>query len=177
MTFVVRAPGPTAGLLAAIREEVLRVDGEQPLSTLAEIEDLLAGSVATPRFRTILLTVFAVMALLLAAIGVYGLVAYNVTQRTREFGIRLALGARAHELVNPVVVRGLALAVAGLVLGLPAAVPLTRVLQRELYGVQPRDVAAFGAAAGVILLVTTLASWMPALRAARVDPAVTLRED
>jgi predicted permease len=177
LTFVIRAADRAAGLMPAIRREVLRIDGEQPVSTLARVEDLLAESVASPRFRTALLTAFAVMALLLSAIGIYGIVAYNVTQRRREIGVRLALGARTHRLVRGIIVRGLVLAVAGLISGLVIALPLTRVLQNELYEIEPRDGAAFGVALLVILMVTTVASAVPALRAGRIDPAVTLREE
>jgi predicted lysophospholipase L1 biosynthesis ABC-type transport system permease subunit len=177
LTFVIRAADRAAGLMPAIRREVLRIDGEQPVSTLARVEDLLAESVASPRFRTALLTAFAVMALLLSAIGIYGIVAYNVTQRRREIGVRLALGARTHRLVRGIIVRGLVLAAAGLISGLVIALPLTRVLQNELYEIEPRDGAAFGVALLVILMVTTVASAVPALRAGRIDPAVTLREE
>jgi predicted permease len=177
MTFVVRTRSSPAGMIPAIREEVRGFDREQPLTLLAPVDELIAQTIASPRFRTSLLAAFAATALLLAAMGVYGVIAYAVARRTREIGIQLALGARANRVVRTMVARALAFTAVGLALGIAAAWGLTRLLESELYQVPPRDGTAFGAAALVVITVTILASWLPARRAARIDPAVTLRQD
>jgi ABC-type antimicrobial peptide transport system permease subunit len=177
MTFVVRTRSSPPGMISAIRNEVRRFDREQPLTLLAPVDDLIAQTIASPRFRTSLLTAFAATALLLAAMGVYGVIAYAVARRAREIGIQLALGARANRVVRAIVTRALAFTAVGLALGTMAAWGLTRLLESELYQVPPRDGTAFVAAALVVITATILASWLPARRAARIDPAVTLRQE
>jgi predicted permease len=177
LTFVLRTAVPPATLIAAVRDAIREIDPEQPLARLEPLTAVLAGSTAGPRFRTGLLGGFAALALLLAALGVYGVMAYAVAQRRRELGIRLALGARPDVLVGRVVGQGMALAAAGVGLGLAGALGATRVLQSVLYGVGPRDGASFLVTAIVITAVVAAASWIPARRAARVDPLIALRDE
>jgi predicted lysophospholipase L1 biosynthesis ABC-type transport system permease subunit len=152
--------------------------GEDPIGKvlMVGLSALISGSVAEPRFRTAALGLFAAVALALAAIGVYGVLAYAVASRSREIGIRIALGARRNAVIGMVVGRGLLLAAAGLALGLVGAVAATRLLRTVLFGVGPLDGVAFTAAPITLALVALLASWIPARRAARVDPAIMLRD-
>ena len=130
---------------------------------------------AAPRFRTLLLALFAALALLLAAVGIYGVISYSVTQRTREIGIRVALGARPRDVLRLVVGRGLWLACTGITLGLAGGLAVTRVMSSLLFGVGARDPATFAAVAALLGLVALLACLVPARRAAKVDPMVALR--
>ena len=141
------------------------------------MRDAIGDAVAAPRVLTLLVGLFGVVALLLAAIGVYGVVAYVVGQRTNEIGIRIALGARSGDIVRWTLRTGLAPALVGLVVGGVAALALSRLLGAQLYDVSPTDPVVFGAVAGVLVLVALLASGVPARRAARVDPAVALRAE
>jgi len=139
------------------------------------MQDLLGGSLAQPRFRTLLLGVFAGVALILAATGLYGVIAYAVTQRTNELGVRMALGAQKSDVLKLVVGEGTQLAAIGIGIGLVVALPLMRIISRLLFGVNAADPVTFGATDLVILLVTVAASYLPALRAIKVDPVVALR--
>jgi putative ABC transport system permease protein len=141
------------------------------------MQDLVGGSLAQPRFRTLLLGVFAGVALILAATGLYGVIAYAVTQRTNELGVRMALGAQKSDVLKLVVGEGAQLAAMGIGIGLVVALPLMRIISRLLFGVNAADPVTFGATALVILLVTLAASYLPALRAIRVDPVVALRSE
>jgi putative ABC transport system permease protein len=139
------------------------------------MDELVSTSVAQPRLNLSLLVAFALLALILGAIGVYGVMAYAVTQRTQEFGIRMALGASSSDVLKQVFLEGGRLAVLGLALGLIAALGLTQLMSSLLFGVQPRDPATFIAAAAVLVLVALAACYIPARRATRVDPLVALR--
>jgi len=141
------------------------------------MEALLAGARGPARALSILIAMFAAVALVLAAVGIYGVMTYLVAQRTREIGIRMALGASAHTVVAMVVGRGLALTLAATVLGIAGAAALTRTLATLLFGVGPLDPLTFVAAAAVLGGVALLACWLPARRAARVDPVVALAEE
>jgi putative ABC transport system permease protein len=141
------------------------------------MEDYVSASVATPRFQTLLLAAFAGVGLLLTAVGLYGVMAYGVAQRTREFGIRLALGARPGEVLALVLRGGLVLIVAGLIAGVVAGALATRLLSSALYGVSPLDPATFASVAAILLAVAMLASYVPARRATRVDPIAALRAE
>lgn len=176
MTVAVRTPGDPAQLTSAIRVELAQLDNELALNGVKTADQLVDGSVAQPRFRTVLLGLFAASALLLAAIGLYGLLASGVLQRMNELGIRAALGASTAELLRMVVAEGLLLAGVGVVIGLALAFALVRVLEHLLFGVTTRDWIAFTFTPVVLLLVALLASLVPAIRAARVDPAQALRE-
>ncbi len=171
----VRAAGDPAGLTQAVRQQVWAVDKDQPIQAATTLHAFVADSLAPRRFNTWLLGGFAALALLLAALGIYSVLAYAVTQRTQEIGVRMALGAQAGDVVRLVLQQGLTLALCGVTLGLAGAVAAARVLQSLLFGVRATDPLTFGAAALVLLAVALLACWIPARRAARVDPLVALR--
>jgi putative ABC transport system permease protein len=177
MTFLARTPGDPAALASALRAEVRALDPELPVQRIERLDDLLAGSLAQPRFRTALLLAFALLALLLALVGIYGVTAYEVTRRTPEIGIRRALGAQTSAVVRLVVGRSLGLVLAGLAVGIPSALALTRVLESFLFAVSPADLATFLAVTVAVTIAALLASAVPARRATRVDPAVALRSD
>jgi putative ABC transport system permease protein len=158
-----------------IREAVHGVDPGQPVSDLKTMGSRIALSLGPRRSAVTLLTVFAVMALTLAAVGLFGLVRYNVAQRTQEIGVRMALGASQTDVLRMVLGEGLRLALAGVVGGLIAAFALTRVLAGLLYGVSATDPLTFAGMAMVLTTVALFASWLPARRATRVDPLVALR--
>jgi len=175
MTLAVRTSADPASTSNAVREQVLATDKDLPLYHIATMDHLVSDSVAQPRLNLSLISAFAVLALLLAAVGVYGVMAYAVTQRTQEFGIRMALGASRGDVLKQVIQEGGRLAALGLVLGLGAALALTRVMASLLYGVAPTDPVALAAAAIVLAVVALAACYLPARRATRVDPIVALR--
>jgi putative ABC transport system permease protein len=160
-------------VLAALR----RVDPDLAVAGVRPLDDLVSAAVAAPRFRLVLAGTLAAVALVLAALGLYGLTSYTVGLRTREIGIRAALGASRGSLFGAVLVRSLGLALAGVAIGLAGAYALSRLLASLLYGVEPTDPATFVAAPLVLLAVAALAAVLPARRAARVDPMVALREE
>jgi predicted permease len=172
---VARTNGDPVALSAVIREAVHGVDPGQPVSDLKTMDSRIALSLGPRRSAVTLLTVFAVMALTLAAVGLFGLVRYNVAQRTQEIGVRMALGATQSDVLRMVLGEGLRLVLAGVIGGLIAAFALTRVLAGLLYGVSATDPATFAGMAVVLTLVALFASWLPARRATRVDPLVALR--
>jgi ABC-type antimicrobial peptide transport system permease subunit len=141
------------------------------------MDDVLAGLTAVPRFNVQLIGLFAVVALLLAAIGIYGVLAQIVTQRTPEIGIRLALGADKGTVLRMVVGQGLKLSLIGTVLGLLLALGATRILEAQLYDVPARDPMVFATVAGLLVLIALLAAYLPGRRASRVDPIVALKND
>jgi predicted permease len=173
----VRTAGATAGVARALREAVAQVDPGLPVSRVADLQDAMVASMGETRTIGFLLAVFAGLALVLAAVGLYGLVAFGVSRRVRELGIRLALGARPEALVRLVLVRGLALAVVGLGAGLGLSLLFGRALRGLLFAVDPGDLASLGVASAVLLLTAALAAWLPARRAARVDAVVSLKEE
>jgi putative ABC transport system permease protein len=177
ISFVVRSALPPETLFPAIKAAVHDVDPEQPVSRLRPISELVSDAVARYRFSMLLLTVFGGLALCLAAVGVYGVMAYTVSQRTRELGIRLALGARAASVRHLVLRRGLGMAAAGIALGLAGALALTRLLASQLFGVSPTDPAVITAAAATLAAVSVVACLVPAVRATKVDPVVALRSE
>jgi putative ABC transport system permease protein len=177
MSLVARSPGGTGAVASAVRAEIHAIDPELPVDRARPLSEVVHASVAEPRFRTMLLSGFAVTALLLAAIGVYGLISNSVAQRTREIGIRVALGARTSQVVGPIVAEGMILALIGVGLGLAGAAAATRLIATVLFGVEPTDPLTFSAVAMLLLLVALLASYIPARRALRVDPLVALRAE
>ena len=166
-----------AGLAPQVRHVVTDLDPELPVAELATGEDLLTASVARPRYLMTLLGVFATVALIVAAVGIYGVMSYFVSQRTRDIGVRIALGGPPTSVVRMVVARGLRLAVVGTVVGIAASFAVTRFIASMLFGVNPRDPLTFVAIIGALGAVTVAACFLPARRAARVDPVVALRED
>ena len=175
MTIVLRTNTDPASMVASVRGEVLKLDGDLAVFNVKTMQDLMGGSLAQPRFRTWLLGVFAAMAMILAAVGLYGVIAYAVTQRTNELGVRMALGAQKSDVLKLVVGHGAQLAAIGIAIGLLLALGLMRVISQLLFGVNATDPLTFAGTAIAILLVTLGASYLPALRAIKVDPLVALR--
>jgi putative ABC transport system permease protein len=159
----------------ALRGVVRAVDKNEPISSISTMEQFISQSVAQPRFRTLLLGIFAGLAFLLAVVGIYGIVSYSVSQRTHEIGIRMALGAERRNVLGLVVGQGMAVALMGIGVGLAAAFGLTRLLASFLYGVRPTDPITFVVVSAVFVAVALLASYVPARRATKVDPIVALR--
>lgn len=177
MSLVVGTSLEPMSLAGPIRSAIREIDPQQPIFDVRPMSAVVAESVSDRRLYLWLLGVFAAVALALAITGMYGLIAYSVAQRTREFGIRLALGAGRERVSGMVVRQGAKLALAGLAVGIPAAYFLTRVLASLLYGVGTGDLVTYAAVAGILLAVAIAASWVPASRATRVDPIVTLRAE
>jgi putative ABC transport system permease protein len=173
----VRAGLSAAAIAAAVRREVGAVDPALPLAKVRTLDEVVAASQARPRFFTLVLTLFAVVSLVLAAVGIYGVISYSIAQRTKELGIRMALGALPGAVLALVLGRGLMLAVAGLLLGLGGALALSRFLAGFLFGVAATDILTFSAVALLLGAVAALASYLAALRATRVDPLVALRSE
>jgi ABC-type antimicrobial peptide transport system permease subunit len=177
MNLMVQTQGDPLAMTRALREAVWSVDRLQPIASVFTFDEVLSQSLARPRLLTVLLGIFGALGLVLGAVGLYGVLAYLVTQRQRELGVRLALGARPRELLRLIVRRGLLLAAIGTALGAVGAIGLGRFLAGVLYGVTPGDPLTLLGVAMVLMAVAAVASWVPAQRASRVDPAVTLRED
>jgi putative ABC transport system permease protein len=171
----VRSHGNPSALGGALREQIRAIDPALPVAGVQPMAEVIGSSIAQPRFRTALLSLFGAAALLLAAIGIYGVLAYTVAQQTREIGIRMALGANPGTVLRLVLARGLRLAGAGTLIGVLAALMLTQLLNSLLFGVSATDPLTFAAVAGLLLGVALLACYVPARRAMRVDPMVALR--
>jgi len=171
----VRTTGDPTSLTGAIRREVAAIDPEQPLYNVTTLERTLSNSVAPRRFNMLLLGIFAAIALTLATVGIYGVMAFSVTQRTHEIGIRMALGAERRDVLRLVVRQGLRLTLTGVIFGVAGAWLLTRFLTGFLYGVRPTDPATFLLVSLVLIAASTLASYVPAPRATKVDPIAALR--
>jgi predicted permease len=177
MTLLVRSNLEPSAIGAAVRAQVRAMDPNLPVAEVRSLERIVAGAVAGPRFRSMLLSVFAVIALILAAVGVYGVTSFGVARRIREFGVRLALGASPGDVATMVVRTGVTLAAIGVTLGIAAAWGLSRFLSALLYDLSPTDPATFGAVALLLGGVTVLASYLPGRRASRVDPVTAMREE
>jgi putative ABC transport system permease protein len=175
MTMMVRTTVDPLSLASAVRRRVSGSDGEQPVFDVQTMDQIISDSVAGRRFSMLLLAVFAGLALLLATVGIYGVISYNSTQRTHEIGIRMALGAERTDVLRLVVGQGLRLSLIGIGAGLAAALGLTRLMSSMLYGVRPTDIVTFAAVSLLLAGVAVLASYVPARRATRVDPIVALR--
>ena len=175
MSLVIRTEGDPLGLAAVSQREIRAIDPEQPVADVRTLRSWIGESVARSRFGTLLLSIFAAVALVLAAVGVYGVMSYTVAQRTHEIGIRMALGARPRDIFRLVGGQGLAVALAGVALGAAAAFALTRVMTGLLFEVEATDPAVFGSLAILLTLVAALACYIPARRAAKVDPMIALR--
>jgi predicted permease len=177
LTFVVRTTIEPDAALAGARAQVAAVDKDLALTQTATLEDVVDVAMADARFRTTLLAMFAGVALLLAGLGIYGVLAYFVSQRSRELGIRLALGARPAELFRMVIGQGLRPVAIGAAIGLAGAVGITTLMQSLLFGVTPVDPAAYGAAIATLAAIALAACAIPARRATRVDPLTALRDE
>ena len=174
MAVMARTSGDPLQLATAAREQMKAMDKDLPV-TITTMDQIFANSLAGQRFNTSLLGVFAAVALLLAMIGVFGVINYSVSQRTHEIGIRLALGAQRRDVFKLVVGQGLLLALVGVVVGAVGAVALTRLIEGMLYGVSPTDGPTFVVVSLIVTTVAFLACYLPARRATRVDPLVALR--
>jgi putative ABC transport system permease protein len=175
MTIVVRTENDPLALVSAARNELRQMDPEQPMAAIATMDQLLAGSLSRSRFTMLVLGVFAALALVLACVGIYGVIAYSVTQRTQEFGIRMALGANRRDVFRLVLGQGTRLAVLGIGFGIVAALLVTRLMATLLYGTSATDPLTFTAVSLLLALVALAACYIPARRATRVDPIVALR--
>jgi putative ABC transport system permease protein len=175
MTILVRTVNDPLTLVSAVRNELQQMDPEQPMADIATMDQLLAGSLSRSRFTMLVLGVFAALALVLASVGIYGVIAYSVTQRTQEFGIRLALGASRRDVLRLVLGQGARLALLGISLGVIAALIITRLMATLLYGISASDPVTFTAVALLLAVVALAACYIPARRATRVDPIVALR--
>jgi putative ABC transport system permease protein len=175
MTILVRTVNDPLTLVSAVRNELQQMDPEQPMAAIATMDQLLAGSLSRSRFTMLVLGVFAALALVLASVGIYGVIAYSVTQRTQEFGIRLALGASRRDVLRLVLGQGARLALLGISLGVIAALIITRLMATLLYGISASDPVTFTAVALLLAVVALAACYIPARRATRVDPIVALR--
>lgn len=173
--FTVRTAGDPAAMIPALKARIWEVNATQPVYAIAALGDLISDSLRTRRFSLGLLGAFAALALALAVTGIYGVVSYAVRQQTREIGIRMALGAGAGDVMKMVIGRGLALTLAGVVIGLGAALGLTHLMQSMLYGVEATDPLTFAVVAVLLVLAGVAACWVPARRATRVDPLMALR--
>jgi predicted permease len=177
MTLVVRTSGEPLAMLPAVRAEIRQLDPRLPVADVRRLDDVAAAALAQPRFTALLLTTFALLALLLAAIGLYGVISFMAARRTNEMGVRLALGARRSDIVRIVMGEGIVLAAVGVLVGIAASAVLTRLLEAQLFGVARLDAATFLAVPTLLLLVAGLASYLPARRAAAVSPVAALSAD
>jgi predicted permease len=176
MSLVIRTRGEPAAAVAAVRERIRSVDPALPVYDVRTMEEIVAGTVAQPRFAAMMLLAFSGLALVLAAVGIYGVVSYAVSQQTREIGIRLALGAGPRDEIGRILRRGGALVVAGIAAGLVLSLVAGRLIAGLLYGVTPADPSVLGSTGAVLLVVGLAAALGPAVRASRTDPAVVLRD-
>lgn len=177
MSLVVRARGDAAALIPAVRQAVWSVDRNQPIERVALMEDLLAASAAERRFALTLFEAFALAALVLAAAGIYGLLSGRVAERTREIGVRAALGASRRSIVGLVLRQGLGLTAAGVVIGIAGAAAASQAIAAMLFGVSPLDPLTYAATVVLLTVVSAAACGVPAWRAVCIDPATTLRAE
>jgi len=173
---VIRTAGDPAALISPVRDLVSSVNRTVPIYNVHTLDDMLSDAASQPRFSMALLTAFAAMALLLAAVGLYAVLSYMVAQRTNEMGLRLALGAQRGDVLQLILKRGMALAGIGIVVGLAASAALTHFVSSLLYGVRAFDWPTYVVVTAVFLVISLIASAAPAMRAANVDPGTTLRE-
>ncbi|HXJ03479.1 MAG TPA: ABC transporter permease [Candidatus Acidoferrum sp.] len=177
MTLVIRTSGPSVGLVDEVKQQVWDVDRQIPVSDIHSMDELMAVSLDQQRFNMSLLGIFAVLALILATVGIYGLMAYAVTQRTHEIGVRMAIGAQQRDVLSLVVREGAKLVFLGIAIGIAAALGLTRLMASLLFVVKPTDPAIFAGVAFLLAFVALAACYIPARRATRIDPIVALRYD
>ena len=175
MTIVLRTTSDAAATTSAVRSEVASLDRSLPVYNINTMDSLISESMSPWRFNATILGIFAVVALVLAIVGIYGVMAYSVTQRTHEIGIRMALGAQQRDVLKLVVGQGFILSMIGIAVGLAFAFGLTRVMTSLLYGISATDPWTFAAISSLLMLIALLASYIPARRASKVDPMIALR--
>jgi putative ABC transport system permease protein len=177
MDVVMKTIGTPDHVLPGVRDALRTIDRDVPISTVRTMSDYVSANAAQPRLNAVLLGLFAVVALIVAAVGVYGVLAYSVTQRTREIGLRMALGAQRSRVLGLIVREGMTVGVAGIGLGLVGALALGQTIASLVYDVPVRDPWTFGAVAGMLIAVALAACAIPAQKASRVDPLVALRDE
>ena len=177
LTLAIRTSGDPLAIVPAVRQVVKTIDADQPIARIETMEKLVADSVGARRLSTTLLGLFAGLALLLAALGIYGVIAHTVTQRTQELGVRMALGAARRDVLGLVMLQGLRISGLGLGIGMAGAFGLTRLIQSQLYEVDATDPITFGAVSLILVAVSLVATLVPALRAMRLDPVQALRQE
>jgi putative ABC transport system permease protein len=175
--FVARTAGDPLSLASSVRGLVRQIDAEGVVDNIATMDQIVSNAMSRPRLYAILLGLFAAVAMVLAAIGIYGVLAHLVSHRTREIGIRMALGAQRREVVTLILRHAAALTVAGIVVGVVGAAGLSRYLEGLLFGLTPFDLPTFAAVVLIFVGVATLASYVPAWRATRIDPLMALRSE
>jgi putative ABC transport system permease protein len=175
MYAILRAKGDPRSLSGAVRQEISAIDPALPLSQIRLMDDVMSAAQSRPRFLTLLLALFSCVALAIATIGIYGVISYSVERRSKEFGLRMALGAQPSDVLSLVMKQGAGLALVGVVVGLIAAFALTRLMTTLLFGVTATDPATFAVVTALLTVVALAASYIPARRATKVDPIVTLR--
>jgi len=176
VAFVVRTDTP-ASVVEGIRAQIRRAAPDLAIDSALTMDEAVAASLASPRFRMLLPVLFAITATLIATCGIYGLMAYAVTQRHHEIGVRMALGADRRDVLRLMLWRALRIVVAGLIAGLAGATSVTRVLQTFLFGVTPTDPMVFALVTLLLMAVGLVAAWLPARRATRIDPCASLRAE
>jgi putative ABC transport system permease protein len=177
MNYVVRSAASPSGLLSEVRGAIRAVDGNLALSQVRTLQDVLDRAASQTAFTMVLLAIAAIAALFLGVVGIYGVTSYIVSQRTREIGVRLALGAAPRDVINMIVRQGVSVALAGVVMGLAVALSASGVIASLLYKVSPRDPVVFGTTAVLLLCVAFVACWLPAARASGLNPLDALRND
>jgi putative ABC transport system permease protein len=177
LALIVRAERNPAALATAVEQAIHSIDKDLPVFAIFTMDQLLGNTLAQRRLTLVLLASLAALALLLAAVGIYGVVSYSVRQRTHELGLRMALGAQARDVLRLILAQGLKLTLVGVALGLLASLALTRWMESLLFGVRPADALTFCVIAVVLLGVALLACWLPARRATKVDPLIALRAE
>jgi putative ABC transport system permease protein len=175
MALVVRTSGDATRFGTAVQKEIRALDPDQPVADVRTMKQVIAKSITRPRFNTLLLTIFAGVALVLASVGLYGVMNYSATQRTHEVGIRMALGATRADIMRLVVGNGMMLTLTGIVIGVVASVALTRVMANLLFGITATDLTTFVGVSVVLATVAFIANYIPARRATRVNPVIALR--
>jgi putative ABC transport system permease protein len=175
MTLLVRTKTDPLSLVGAVRGAVLSIDPNQPIANISTLEKVVDDSIAPRRLNMLLMGLFGACAMLLSAVGIYGLLSHAVTQRTQEMGIRMALGAQVNDVLKLVLKQGMMLVVIGEIIGLLGALMLTRLIRGLLFGVTPNDATTFLVVAAVLGVVALLACYFPAKRATKVEPLIALR--
>jgi putative ABC transport system permease protein len=174
---MIHTAGDPMAMAGALRREVTALDAQAPVNEIHTMEEIVDKSLAGRKFSVLLISMFGALALMLAAVGLYGVVSYSVTQRNREMGLRMALGAQQGAVLRMVIGEAMKLTLAGTLVGALAAAFARKAIASQLYGVRAGDPASFAGAAVMLLAVAMIGAWIPARRAMRVDPAVALRED
>ena len=177
MDLLVKSRIDPSALTSEIRSVVAAVDKDQPIFAIATMNKILSDGVSAPRLTLLLLGLFSALAVILAAIGIYGVISYSVAQRTHEIGVRMTLGAQPPDVLRMILGQGGKIALVGIVIGIVVAFGLTRLMSGLLFSVSPSDPATFAAVAGLVGLVAIFACYIPARRAMRVDPIVALRHE